>query len=126
MTDYTLFRILHLLGIFLLFAALGGVTLRRVLQGPAGPDKPKDGAAKLAGATHGLALVILLITGFTLLVKLGLGLPAWAWAKLLIWLVMGGIVVAIRKSTAAGAVWLWWLLPALGLVAAWLALVKPF
>ena len=119
-----LFRFLHLLGIFLLFAALGGVIVRRLVAADAGTDAPKDRASRLAGMTHGLALLLLLVTGFGMLGVLHLGFPVWAWCKLAIWLIFGGIVVAVRKSAAA-ARWLWWLLPLLGLAAAWLALTKP-
>lgn len=120
--SYPLFKVLHLLGVFLLFAALGAAVLRAYAAGQA---PPRDRAAKLAGITHGLALLILLVTGFGILGMLKLGVPGWAWAKLVVWLVMGALVVVIRRAPgAAGG--LWWLLPALGLVAAWLAIYKPF
>jgi hypothetical protein len=120
--SYPLFKVLHLLGIFLLFAALGGVTLR-TLAGGAAP--PKDGAARLGGITHGVALLILFVTGFGMLGVLKLGLPGWAVVKMLIWLVMGGLVVVIRRAPESARL-MWWLIPALGLVAAWLAIYKPF
>src|SRR5262245_48856972 len=115
------YKVLHLLGIFLLFAALGGLVLRRIADRGATPAR--DAASRLAGATHGIALILLLVSGFGLLAKLGLALPAWAVAKLVIWLLMGALVVVIRRSTSAG--WLWWALPALGVLAAWLAIYKP-
>lgn len=122
--DYNLFRILHLLGIFLLFAAVGGVVLRKIAAGDGGGAN--DGpAGRLAGMTHGLALLLLLVTGFGMLGVMHLGFPPWAWGKLVIWLVFGGILVAAKKSAAA-ARWLWWLLPLLGAVAAYLAFYKPF
>lgn len=120
--SYNLFKVLHLLGIFLLFAALGGAILRRVGNRDA---PPRDDATKLAGITHGVALVILLVTGFGLLGSLGLGVPAWAWAKLAVWLVMGAIVAVIRRAPDHAKA-LWWSLPILGLIAAWLAIYKPF
>lgn len=115
-----LFKVLHLLGVFLLFAALGGLVLRAYAGQTA-----RDRAAKLAAITHGLALVILLVTGFGMLGMLKLGVPGWAWVKLGVWLAMGALVAVIRRSPSSAG-WLWWLLPALGLVAAWLALYKPF
>ena len=54
--SYDLFKVLHLLGVFLLFAALGGAVLRAYA---ARQTPPRDHAAKLVGITHGLALVIL-------------------------------------------------------------------
>lgn len=120
--SYQLFKVLHLLGIFLLFAALGAAVLRAYTPGP---PPVRDRGSRLIAMTHGLALVILLVTGFGILGMLGLGVPGWAWAKLAVWLVMGGLVVVIRRSPSSAG-WLWWLLPALGVVAAWLALYKPF
>lgn len=120
--SYPLFKVLHLLGVFLLFAALGGAVLRAYAARQA---PPRDHASKLVGITHGLALVILLVTGFGILGMLGLGVPGWAWAKLALWLVMGALVVVIRRAPGQAG-WLWWLLPLLGLVAAWLAIYKPF
>jgi len=119
--SYDLFKVLHLLGVFLLFAALGGAVLRAYA---ARQTPPRDHAAKLVGITHGLALVILLVTGFGILGIREWGVPVWAWAKLALWLVMGALVVVIRRAPAAAG-WLWWLLPALGVVAAWLAVSKP-
>lgn len=123
--SYNLYRILHLLGIFMLFAAVGGAVLRKIVEGDAGSARPKDRAARLVGITHGVALLLLLVTGFGLLAKLGLGLPGWAWAKLGVWLVMGAIVTLARRSAAAAGA-IWWLLPLLGVLAAWLAIFKPF
>jgi hypothetical protein len=120
--DPRLFKVLHLLGVFLLFAALGAAVLRAYA---AGQTPPRDRAGKLAGVTHGLALVILLLTGFALLGVNKWGMLGWVWAKLAVWLVMGALVVVIRRAPSAAG-WLWWLLPALGLVAAWLAIYKPF
>lgn len=120
--SYQLFKVLHLLGIFLLFAAVGGAALRAAAR-PGGV--PKDSAARLAGITHGVALLILLVTGFGILGVLGLGLPGWAWAKAAIWLVMGALPMLIRRAPRLAPL-IWWLLPALGLIAAWLAVYKPF
>jgi hypothetical protein len=119
-----LFRILHLAGIFLLFAALGGIALRKLLEGDGGPAKPGDRASRLAGATHGVALLLLLVTGFGMLGALRLGFPPWAWGKVLLWLAFGALAAFARKSAAAAA-WIWWLAPLLGVLAAYLALFKP-
>lgn len=120
--SYFLFKVLHLLGVFLLFAALGGAILRAYAAGQA---PPRDRAGKLVGITHGVALLLLLLTGFAILGIREWGVPGWAWAKLAVWLVMGALVAVIRRAPSSAG-WLWWLLPALGAVAAWLAIYKPF
>ena len=118
------YKLLHLLGIFLLFTALGGLTL--VSAGRTGGNAT---TRKLGGATHGIALLLLIITGFGALARLGISNPAlwpgWMWGKLVLWLVLGAAVVAIRRAPQAAAL-LWWVWPVLGLVAGWLAIYKPF
>jgi len=119
--SYLAYKLIHLLGVALLFTALGAMVVRQL---GATPAAPKDRGGRLAGMTHGIALVLILVSGFGALAKLGLGLPGWAWAKIGVWLLLGASLVAIRRLPAA-AVWLWWLLPLLGGLAAWLALYKP-
>ena len=60
------------------------------LQALIGTDGEKCRARKLAGMTHGIALLLILFTGFGMIAKLGLGFPLWVWVKLVvIWLVIG-------------------------------------
>lgn len=114
-----LYKVLHVLGLFLVFAAIGGAIVQTVLGGGNGRGR------KLIAIAHGVGLVIVLVSGFGALAKLGLGLPAWAWVKLVIWLVFGGVVVVIRKQPALAG-FLWWALPVLGAFAGYLAIYKPF
>lgn len=118
--SYEVYKVLHILGAFLLFAAFGGMLLARVRSA----ELPKDTAHKLAGATHGLALLLLLVAGFGLLARNNLGFEAWVWVKLGIWLVFGAALVLVRRVPRLALI-LWWLLPLLGVLAAWLGLVKP-
>lgn len=117
------YKVLHLFSAFLLFAALGGLTLAARAR-----RTDADAGRKLAAASHGIALVLLLVTGFGALARLAIsspGLwPGWVWAKVVIWLALGAALVVRRFPAAAGM--LWWLWPVLGGVAAWLALYKPF
>lgn len=116
------YKLLHVAGVVFLFAALGGSVLSH-----------RDGAAgaaakKLTGITHGIALLLLAVTGFGALAKLGLtsvGFPGWVWAKLVLWVILGAAPFVLRKKPALAGLF-WWLLPILGIAAAWLALYKPF
>jgi len=50
----------------------------------------------------GIAALLVLVSGFTMLHKLGLGFPRWAMVKLVCWLGLGSISgVAYRKRAAA-------------------------
>lgn len=113
------YKVLHLLGIMLMFAALGGATAAAAT----GQASPRIG--KLAGMIHGIALLLILVGGFGMLARLGIGgsWPLWVWLKLVIWLAFGAATVLIRRlGDRAG--WLLVLLPVLGAVSAWLALYR--
>lgn len=113
------YQVLHLLGVILLFFSLGGMVLRQFGGGSTGDD-----GRKTAGMTHGIALIILLVSGFGLLAKLQLGMPHWVWVKLGLWLLLGAMVVLVRKLPWYSKLW-WLLIPVLGLIAAYLGVFKP-
>ncbi len=114
-----LYNVLHILGILLAFTALGGATLRAL----AGTSEEAPGR-KLAGITHGVALLLILISGFGMLAKLKLGFALWVWLKLAVWLLIGSSIAFIRRLPAHATIF-WFALPALGVVAAYLAIYKP-
>ena len=114
------YKVLHIFGILLMFIALGGATAR-ALSG-AGKDGP---GRKLAGITHGIALLVILVSGFGLLAKLGLGFPLWVWIKIVIWLLLGAAVALVRRLPQHATLF-WFAIPLLGAFAAYLALYKPF
>jgi hypothetical protein len=124
MISYAVYRVVHLVGIFLLLVALGGLSLGSARAEAGGP-----GGRRLAMALHGVALFIVLLGGFGLLARLGImhgmGWPGWVWMKLGIWILMGAAVVIPRRRPAWGPALLM-LIPALGGVAAWIAIFKPF
>lgn len=118
----SVYKILHIFGILLTFGALGAITARAL----AGRDSDSD--RKLAGISHGLGLVIVLVSGFGALAKLGLdgdaGFPLWFWLKLALWLVLGASIVFIRRLPQLARLF-WVLLPVLGALGAYLAFYKP-
>jgi hypothetical protein len=113
------YKVIHLLGVFLLFAGLGGYCALAIAgQGSAM-------ARKVSAMAHGGALALVLVAGFGQLAHLGLfaSWPLWVWLKLAIWILLGGVVVAIRRLDRAAAPLLF-LLPLLGALAAYLAIFK--
>ncbi|RMH68929.1 MAG: hypothetical protein D6685_01670 [Bacteroidetes bacterium] len=119
--SYTFYKVLHLLGVMMVFLALGGALVRSRL--------PEQTASwkKLIAITHGVGLLVLLVAGFGLLARLGVfwPMPAWALLKIVIWLLVGGLIALINRKPDSGPVW-WYLTLVLGLLAAYLALYKPF
>ena len=115
----TVYKILHIFGIVMAFVALGGLTMQSLL----GNDDRRG--RKLVGIAHGVALVIILISGFGLMAKLGYGYThLWFYLKLGIWLLVGGLIALIRRMPGRAGLF-WWSLPVLGAFAAWVAFMKP-
>lgn len=123
MISYGVYKLLHILGILVLFLALGGVTLHAAQGG----TRDANHRRRLAMATHGIGLFVILLGGFGMLARLGIntGFPGWIWGKLMVWLVLGALVMLPYRFPALARP-LWLIVPVLGTTAAYLALYKPF
>jgi hypothetical protein len=93
--SYEAYKFLHLVGILMLFAALGGLAaLRSAVDRPLGTG--------LYNFLHGVALVFILVAGFGLLTRLELSAPGswplWVWIKLLVWVLLGAGLVLLKKA----------------------------
>jgi len=117
--SYLTYKILHVVAILFLFTSLGGLAVL---------GRSDDARwRKLAGIVHGISIVVILVAGFGLLARLGHfgSIPGWAYLKIGLWLLLAVAVVPLRRRPEWGAA-LWLILPALGGIAAWLAIAKPF
>ncbi len=114
--DYLIYKIIHIVGLMGIFSAMGGLI---------GADVRKPATLGIYGMIHGISLLALFISGFGLQAKLGLGFPIWLIAKIIIWALMGGMIVVLkRRLIPVGQAWI--LMIVLGGVAAYLAIYKPF
>lgn len=119
----TFYLLVHLLGIFLLLTGLAGVSVHAANGG----TKQNSRTRKLTAILHGVGAFLVLLGGFGMLARLGItgAFPGWVWAKLVIWLLLGGaVVLPYRRPDFARIAIV--LIPLLCLVAAWLAVYKPF
>src|SRR6185369_12606400 len=71
------YKVIHILGVLFVFASLGALIL-------ASRDGVERGSGrKLAGMTHGIAMLVVLIAGFGAMARLGMPNPAhwplWVW-----------------------------------------------
>ena len=123
MLSSTTYQLIHILGILLVFMALGGLSLHAMNGG----TRDSNRARVLVALTHGLGLLLILVAGFGMLARLGVmsgGLPGWVWVKVVVWLVLAAlIVVPYRKPGWSRA--LWFGMPVLGVIAAYSALSRP-
>ena len=118
--SYEVYKVLHVAAIMAMFASLGGLAVIGSLA-DANPQ-----LRKLFSIAHGVSLLIVLVAGFGLLARLGVsgGFPGWVYLKLAIWLVLGGSLVALKRLHRSEMVL--WALPAIGALAAGIAIYKPF
>lgn len=119
MLSHASYKVVHLLGIFLLVCGLGGLWA----MASAATEESRRAARKLVLATHGVAMFLILLAGFGMLARLGItgSWPLWVWIKVAIWVVLGALPVLLKRSEKpVGA--LLYLAPILGAIAAWAAL----
>lgn len=115
----TFYKVFHIVGIMILFLAIGGAVIRAYLV------SKSDVLEKFILINHGAAMLIILITGFGQLAKLGMEFHTWVIIKMVIWLIFGAIIMPIKKAPGKKYL-LWFISVALGASAAYLALYKPF
>ena len=121
---YSVYKLMHFLGIFMLITALA-VTSMHVLRGGSRTDNPYR---RILGITHGVAVLLILTGGFGMLARLDVmqgGLPNWIYAKLVIWVALAAaLVVPYRGPGYARALLI--VVPLLAVVGGAVALYKPF
>ncbi len=118
MIPYTVYKVVHLSGLFMVIMGLAGLLLVRM----AGTE-PTKSVRKLAAITHGIGLMAVLVSGFGMLAGVS-PFPYWAVGKLLVWLFLGGeIALVLRKPSWAGM--LWWITIAASGFAVYLVVYKP-
>ncbi|MEZ4382500.1 MAG: hypothetical protein R3A79_14280 [Nannocystaceae bacterium] len=117
--SYEFYKALHILGIALLFLSLGGLAGHALNGGTKETNKGRG----LMVASHGIALLLILVAGFGMLAKMGGSsmLPGWIHPKLLIWLLMGAALMPLQRKPELAKP-LWFLLPILAMAAGYLAL----
>ena len=124
MISLNLYKLVHILGILLVFSSFGGL----VLHAMNGGTKATNAGRRIVTNGYGVGLFLILLGGFGMLARLGIvqgGLPGWIWLKLAVWIAVGGLFALPSRRPDASRL-LWILGPALGLLAAWAGLYKPF
>lgn len=116
MTAIYIYKILHLLGAFMVFIGFGALIARTTLA----PDNKT--CKKLGSITSGIGLFLILLGGFGLIARYNLSyVDWWLLTKMVIWVAIGGLTVVANKMPKAGLS-LWIGLLVLGAVAASLGL----
>jgi uncharacterized membrane protein SirB2 len=120
MLSLEVYKVIHILGLSLVVLSLGGI-LGHVANGG---TKASNALRKLTAISHGVGLLLLLISGFGMLAIYKIhSFPTWVVGKLLVWILLGAFVAIVYKRQAL-AKKLWFAVPLLVLVATVLAIFK--
>lgn len=121
--SYVVYKLIHFFGITAVIAVLAATCMHAF----AGGTRASNPFRRVFGATHGVAVFLILLGGFGMLARLDVmhgALPRWVYLKLAIWLVLGlAIALPYRARVYARTVLL--ALPVLMVLAAAIALYKP-
>jgi hypothetical protein len=122
MLSYSVYKVVHLLGVLLIFTAVGGV----VAHAANGGSKDSNSFKKQLAMAHGIGLVLALVAGFGLLARLDVSMSSgWVMGKLVIWLFMAAATALPYRGEGLARTLLF-LLPLVGAIGAYLAIYKPF
>ena len=114
--------VMHLIGIFMVFMALGGAVVRAVIK-----DESKD-LKRMVGFTFGLGMILIIYGGMSLMVIREYakgGMPAWLVTKLVLWFVFAATFsLIIRKPNVARTMWAGIIV--LGGIAVYMVYGRPF
>jgi uncharacterized membrane protein SirB2 len=118
--EYLYFKLLHLIGVMILFAGIGGLSLVPSMEGPTGTRRLR--------ILRGLGFLIVLVSGVLTVYFMHLdgpnGVPHWVKAKVFILIALGATVPLARSPKLKRYVFPLSII--LGCLAGYVALFKPF
>lgn len=123
MFSYELYSFLHIFGVIILFYGVGGL-VTHLLQGG---SKESLQCRKCIGIHHGVALVMILVSGFGMMARMhySFGDNKWLFVKIACWLIMGGFT-ALAYKRIIPTNWLWWVGLSIAGTAVTMVVFKPF
>ncbi|MBL4683561.1 MAG: hypothetical protein JKY37_03140 [Nannocystaceae bacterium] len=126
--SYEFYKLLHLLCILGLCCGLGGMAILALLGGAEGEHKQ---LRKVLMIVHGVALLVIFVAGFGMMARKGIGIgasntgwPPWIFGKFGIWMAFGALAAFVKRK-AGLATHIFWIVPLLGAIAAYLAIMHP-
>ena len=123
--SHPFYEFIHIIGLVMLFSALGGTAVRVLLPPPVEGPGPR----RSLGIVHGVGAFLVLLGGFGMLARLGFmhggSFPGWLWVKLVVWGMLAAAPFFVRRRPALARPLLW-SLPVLGGIAAYAVIYKPF
>jgi len=116
--SYQTYNFLHLIGVVATFLGIGALLARAALA-------PSNRTMRVWGAVvAGIGLLLLLVAGFGMQAKGPYGWPMWMLAKIVLWVLLGGLLGLINRKPKWNALF-WVAVLLVGGAAAWLGVFKP-
>jgi hypothetical protein len=126
MPSYLVLKTIHLAGVFLVLIGVAGLAVHAANGG----GKRENAVYGVLAGLHGLGLLLVLLCGGAMLMPLMRSpvppSPAWLTAKLVIWILFAGAAAVPYRWPRLARPMLAFGLPALGALAAVVAVLKPF
>jgi hypothetical protein len=123
--SHPFYEVIHIIGLVMLFSALGGSAIRVLLLAVGESPGPR----RMLGVLHGVGAFLVLLGGFGMLARMGImqggSFPGWLWAKLVVWGILAAAPFFVRRRPALARPLLW-SLPVLGGIAAYAVIYKAF
>jgi len=120
MVSYQIYKIIHLVSLFGIFMCLGALVVHSMNGG-----EKEFAARKWVMISFVTFMLFAIIGGFGLMARLEAGMQPWIYAKLVLWLTVGGYMSVILRKPEWSKM-NWFVLLLLGVTGASLALYKPF
>ena len=116
--SYQTYNFLHLIGVIATFMGIGALLARAALA-------PNNRTMRVWGAVvAGVGLLLLLVAGFGMQAKGPYGWPVWMLAKIVLWVLLGGMLALINRKPKWNSLF-WIAVFILAVAAVWLGVFKP-
>ena len=109
-----IYKIIHLAGVMGLFSALGTALAASC-----------NASKKFAGIMHGISLLLIFVSGFGLIHKLGYGFAGWVIAKIVLFVFLGASLALVKRKVLSPSI-LYIIILIVGITTAYLGVMKPF
>jgi uncharacterized membrane protein len=133
--SHAFYNLLHILGLILIIQSVASAVYFRLygagsvanVASATDATPVENPARKMLSILHGIGMLLILVSGFGMLARLGMtgGLPNWIYGKLVIWLIFGASIALVNRGKGSPMLW-WILIIVLGGAAAWMGINKPF
>ena len=122
MIEFSTYKWLHLVGVFLILFAFGALIFRS-----ASGAEAAGFSKRWLSLAHGIGMLLAALGGFGMLARLGVSGTEWPWwvsVKFGLWLSLGLMIAPVNRAGHRALTW-WWLILLLAISAAYFGINHP-